>query len=181
MEPSTSLESVLSPVLFSLLLFSQFLFSFLLSEAKLSVLLTQIGFLSQFPGSNDYVNNFLQPFLADSQQYTHDEFVELLISTLDQQLSVRSQEILFGTVEKKYLQMISSSVCGTMIQTPQTNDKIIQRYVPNCAFKSSNIFPELNNVDEICSLRLVHQNDFWIQGATFGEKNMEKDFFPEKD
>ncbi|MED6115992.1 hypothetical protein PIB30_095931 [Stylosanthes scabra] len=38
-------------------------------------------------GSNDYVNNFLQPFLADGQQYTHDEFVELLISTLDQQLS----------------------------------------------------------------------------------------------
>ncbi|EXC20629.1 GDSL esterase/lipase [Morus notabilis] len=37
-------------------------------------------------GSNDYVNNYLQPFLADSQQYTHDEFVELLISTLDQQL-----------------------------------------------------------------------------------------------
>ncbi|KAI4299598.1 hypothetical protein L6164_033041 [Bauhinia variegata] len=38
-------------------------------------------------GSNDYVNNFLQPFLADGQQYTHDEFVELLISTLDQQLT----------------------------------------------------------------------------------------------
>ncbi|KAJ1391146.1 SGNH hydrolase superfamily [Sesbania bispinosa] len=37
-------------------------------------------------GSNDYVNNFLQPFLADGQQYTHDEFVELLTSTLDQQL-----------------------------------------------------------------------------------------------
>ncbi|KAG5052931.1 hypothetical protein JHK87_005129 [Glycine soja] len=37
-------------------------------------------------GSNDYVNNFLQPFLADGQQYTHDEFIELLISTLDQQL-----------------------------------------------------------------------------------------------
>ncbi|KAH7861586.1 hypothetical protein Vadar_028046 [Vaccinium darrowii] len=37
-------------------------------------------------GSNDYVNNFLQPFLADSQQYTHDEFVGLLISTLEQQL-----------------------------------------------------------------------------------------------
>ncbi|KAJ9147262.1 hypothetical protein P3X46_029439 [Hevea brasiliensis] len=37
-------------------------------------------------GSNDYVNNFLQPFLADGQQYTHDEFLELLISTLDQQL-----------------------------------------------------------------------------------------------
>ncbi|KEH28240.1 GDSL-like lipase/acylhydrolase [Medicago truncatula] len=37
-------------------------------------------------GSNDYVNNFLQPFMADGQQYTHDEFIELLISTLDQQL-----------------------------------------------------------------------------------------------
>ncbi|KAL5811813.1 hypothetical protein ACOSQ3_026763 [Xanthoceras sorbifolium] len=38
-------------------------------------------------GSNDYVNNYLQPFLADGQQYTHDEFMELMISTLDQQLS----------------------------------------------------------------------------------------------
>ncbi|EEF30465.1 GDSL esterase/lipase At5g37690 [Ricinus communis] len=38
-------------------------------------------------GSNDYVNNYLQPFLADGQQYTHDEFVELLISTLKQQLT----------------------------------------------------------------------------------------------
>ncbi|KAL5573817.1 hypothetical protein UlMin_023414 [Ulmus minor] len=37
-------------------------------------------------GSNDYVNNFLQPFLAAGQQYTHDEFVELLISNLDKQL-----------------------------------------------------------------------------------------------
>ncbi|XP_022143413.1 GDSL esterase/lipase At5g37690 [Momordica charantia] len=37
-------------------------------------------------GSNDYVNNFLQPFLADGQQYTHDEFLELLVSTLDHQL-----------------------------------------------------------------------------------------------
>ncbi|XP_021895942.1 GDSL esterase/lipase At5g37690 isoform X2 [Carica papaya] len=37
-------------------------------------------------GSNDYVNNFLQPFLADGQQYTHEEFVELLTSTLDNQL-----------------------------------------------------------------------------------------------
>ena len=43
-----------------------------------------------FAGSNDYVNNFLQPFLADGQQYTHDEFVELLISTLHQQLTVKS-------------------------------------------------------------------------------------------
>ncbi|MBA0553464.1 hypothetical protein Golob_012645 [Gossypium lobatum] len=38
-------------------------------------------------GSNDYVNNFLQPFLPDGQQYTHDEFVELLTSTLEQQFS----------------------------------------------------------------------------------------------
>ncbi|XP_019177163.1 PREDICTED: GDSL esterase/lipase At5g37690-like [Ipomoea nil] len=38
-------------------------------------------------GSNDYVNNFLQPFLADGQQYTHDEFVELLMTTLGQQLT----------------------------------------------------------------------------------------------
>ena len=41
-----------------------------------------------YAGSNDYVNNFLQPFMADGQQYTHDEFIELLISTLDQQLKV---------------------------------------------------------------------------------------------
>ncbi|KAK4490418.1 hypothetical protein RD792_001095 [Penstemon davidsonii] len=38
-------------------------------------------------GSNDYVNNFLQPYLADASQYTHDEFVELLISTLGKQLT----------------------------------------------------------------------------------------------
>ncbi|KAK4776865.1 hypothetical protein SAY86_005553 [Trapa natans] len=37
-------------------------------------------------GSNDYVNNFLQPFLPDGLQYTHDEFVELLASTLEKQL-----------------------------------------------------------------------------------------------
>ncbi|KAJ8429678.1 hypothetical protein Cgig2_015020 [Carnegiea gigantea] len=37
-------------------------------------------------GSNDYVNNFLQPFMAAGLQYSHDEFVGLLISTLGQQL-----------------------------------------------------------------------------------------------
>ncbi|XP_042043376.1 GDSL esterase/lipase At5g37690-like [Salvia splendens] len=37
-------------------------------------------------GSNDYVNNFLQPFFADGQQFTHDEFLELLVSTLAEQL-----------------------------------------------------------------------------------------------
>ncbi|KFK33276.1 hypothetical protein AALP_AA6G354100 [Arabis alpina] len=39
-------------------------------------------------GSNDYVNNFLQPFMADGQQYTHDDFVELLTSTLHNQLTM---------------------------------------------------------------------------------------------
>ncbi|XP_021833607.1 GDSL esterase/lipase At5g37690-like [Prunus avium] len=38
-------------------------------------------------GSNDYVNNYLQPFLADGQQYTYDEFVELLITTLEGQFT----------------------------------------------------------------------------------------------
>ncbi|KAL3596793.1 hypothetical protein D5086_008430 [Populus alba] len=38
-------------------------------------------------GSNDYINNYLQPFLADGQQYTPEEFGELLISTLDKQLT----------------------------------------------------------------------------------------------
>ncbi|CAI9111369.1 OLC1v1011582C1 [Oldenlandia corymbosa var. corymbosa] len=42
-------------------------------------------------GSNDYVNNYLQPFLADSQQYTHDDFVELLTSTLAEQLTTLYQ------------------------------------------------------------------------------------------
>ncbi|KAF9587592.1 hypothetical protein IFM89_004050, partial [Coptis chinensis] len=37
-------------------------------------------------GSNDYVNNYLQPFLPDGQQYTYDDFVDLLMSTLDKQL-----------------------------------------------------------------------------------------------
>lgn len=45
-------------------------------------------FSIHFSGSNDYVNNYLQPFLADGQQYTYDEFVELLITTLEGQLMV---------------------------------------------------------------------------------------------
>lgn len=43
-------------------------------------------------GSNDYVNNFLQPFLADGQQFTHDEFLEFLISTLGEQLMVCKEQ-----------------------------------------------------------------------------------------
>lgn len=46
-----------------------------------------------FSGSNDYVNNYLQPFLADGQQYTHDEFIGLLISTLGEQFMVKLQSI----------------------------------------------------------------------------------------
>nr|GMC56850.1 GDSL esterase/lipase At5g37690 [Ipomoea batatas] len=38
-------------------------------------------------GSNDYVNNFLQPFLAKGIFYTHDQFLELLTSTLSQQFT----------------------------------------------------------------------------------------------
>lgn len=38
-------------------------------------------------GSNDYVNNFLQPFLPDGQQYTHDEFLALLHLKLAEQFT----------------------------------------------------------------------------------------------
>eukprot|EP00268_Persea_americana_P066164 TRINITY_DN8950_c0_g1_i1.p1 TRINITY_DN8950_c0_g1~~TRINITY_DN8950_c0_g1_i1.p1 ORF type:complete len:405 (-),score=61.35 TRINITY_DN8950_c0_g1_i1:197-1411(-) len=59
-------------------------------EAKIGVeasnkMLNQAVYLIGM-GSNDYVNNYLVPFLSDGQQYTHDEFLELLASTLDQQL-----------------------------------------------------------------------------------------------
>ncbi|CAN6164364.1 unnamed protein product [Urochloa humidicola] len=38
-------------------------------------------------GSNDYVNNFLRPFMADGIVYTHDEFIGLLMETIDRQLT----------------------------------------------------------------------------------------------
>lgn len=38
-------------------------------------------------GSNDYINNFLLPYAADSQKYTQKGFNDLLISTLRQQLT----------------------------------------------------------------------------------------------
>lgn len=41
-----------------------------------------------FAGSNDYVNNFLRPFMADGIVYTHDEFIGLLMDTIDRQLTV---------------------------------------------------------------------------------------------
>jgi len=40
-------------------------------------------------GSNDYINNFLQPFMADGTTYRHDQFIRLLITTLDRQLKAR--------------------------------------------------------------------------------------------
>jgi hypothetical protein len=43
-----------------------------------------------FAGSNDYVNNFLRPFMADGIVYTHDEFIGLLMDTIDRQLTVSS-------------------------------------------------------------------------------------------
>ncbi|KAF3783704.1 GDSL esterase/lipase [Nymphaea thermarum] len=38
-------------------------------------------------GSNDFVNNFLQPFMPDAQQYDSDTFIDYLMSTLDGQLT----------------------------------------------------------------------------------------------
>eukprot|EP01018_Ginkgo_biloba_P006047 Gb_20603 [translate_table: standard] len=38
-------------------------------------------------GSNDYINNFLLPYATDAQKYSHDGFVDLLVSTLRQQLT----------------------------------------------------------------------------------------------
>ncbi|KAL6912178.1 hypothetical protein ACP4OV_000983 [Aristida adscensionis] len=51
------------------------------AEAAVNAALFQIGL-----GSNDYINNFLQPFMADGTTYTHDQFIRLLITTLDRQL-----------------------------------------------------------------------------------------------
>eukprot|EP01018_Ginkgo_biloba_P006044 Gb_41351 [translate_table: standard] len=39
-------------------------------------------------GSNDYVNNFLLPVAADAWQYTPDEFIDYLVITLRQQLTL---------------------------------------------------------------------------------------------
>jgi hypothetical protein len=44
-------------------------------------------------GSNDYINNFLQPFMADGTTYTHDQFIRLLVATLDRQLKARTNTL----------------------------------------------------------------------------------------
>ncbi|KAL5212799.1 hypothetical protein ABZP36_023646 [Zizania latifolia] len=51
------------------------------AEVAVNAALFQIGL-----GSNDYINNFLQPFMADGKTYTHEQFIRLLITTLDRQL-----------------------------------------------------------------------------------------------
>ncbi|XP_051196187.1 GDSL esterase/lipase At5g37690 [Lolium perenne] len=51
------------------------------AEETVNAAMFQIGL-----GSNDYINNFLQPFMADGTTYTHDQFIRLLVATLDRQL-----------------------------------------------------------------------------------------------
>ncbi|PRQ45345.1 putative triacylglycerol lipase [Rosa chinensis] len=63
------------------------------SEAATKLLTEALYFIGI--GSNDYVNNFLQPFLPDGQEYTHDDFVELLIGTLEQQLKLGARKMMF--------------------------------------------------------------------------------------
>ncbi|KAF3331532.1 GDSL esterase/lipase [Carex littledalei] len=50
-------------------------------------------------GSNDYVNNFMRPFMADGIVYTHDQFVVLLTTTLSKQFkrlySLGARKIVF--------------------------------------------------------------------------------------
>jgi phospholipase/lecithinase/hemolysin len=42
-------------------------------------------------GSNDYINNYLLPVQADSWEYTPDDFINYLVSTLRQQLTTLHQ------------------------------------------------------------------------------------------
>ncbi|TVU11791.1 hypothetical protein EJB05_45395, partial [Eragrostis curvula] len=52
------------------------------AEETINGAIFQIGL-----GSNDYVNNFLRPFMADGILYTHDEFISLLMDTIDRQFT----------------------------------------------------------------------------------------------
>ncbi|KAJ0840600.1 putative triacylglycerol lipase [Helianthus annuus] len=54
-------------------------------ESAISLLHEAIYFIAM--GSNDYINNFLQPFLPYSQRYTHDEFLGILELKLAEQLT----------------------------------------------------------------------------------------------
>ena len=98
--PSSSLELVILAALNWIIHKNALLFYFYSLKCFILTITVQDGvtivlwflFIYLFSGSNDYVNNFLQPFLADAQQYTPEEFVELLVSTLDHQLSVNISE-----------------------------------------------------------------------------------------
>ncbi|KAL0689501.1 hypothetical protein Bca4012_089179 [Brassica carinata] len=82
-------------------------------------------------GSNDYVNNFLQPFMADGQQYTHDEFVELLTSTLDNQLTLpfcifpNSMVMEFNTRTKKLLEYLNKRLPGAKFAFADTYPAVL--------------------------------------------------------
>jgi hypothetical protein len=65
-------------------------FFVLLLRAKTSAWLTECVD-GRSAGSNDYINNFLQPFMADGTTYTHGQFVRLLITTMDRQLKARTK------------------------------------------------------------------------------------------
>ncbi|XP_074574619.1 GDSL esterase/lipase At5g37690-like [Curcuma longa] len=58
-------------------------------------------------GSNDYINNFLQPFLADGHIYTLQEFEDLLINTLERQLA----RLYFAGARKVIFQGLSPMGC----------------------------------------------------------------------
>ncbi|KAE8805336.1 GDSL esterase/lipase [Hordeum vulgare] len=68
------------------------------AEETVNAAMFQIGL-----GSNDYINNFLQPFMADGTTYTHDQFIRLLVATLDRQLKARTHLIarLYGLGARK--------------------------------------------------------------------------------
>lgn len=63
---------------------------------------TKVYSLSFLIGSNDYVNNYLQPFLQDAQTYSHDAFVDLLMTTLNGQLRVNIQHQSLRSAHSSY-------------------------------------------------------------------------------
>ncbi|CAN8232860.1 unnamed protein product [Cochlearia groenlandica] len=94
-------------------------------------------------GSNDYVNNFLQPFMADGQQYTHDDFVELLTSTLHNQLTIiyklGARKVIFhglGPLGCIPSQRVKSK-SGTCL-------KRVNEWVMNFNIRTKNVLEDLN-------------------------------------
>lgn len=54
-------------------------------------------------GSNDFINNYLFPVYADSWKYTGAGFINLLMTTLEQQLTVRHRTLEWAWDPKLYL------------------------------------------------------------------------------